>query len=142
MRIAAILLSLIMGGCAGDGKWRQSTPHPTREQILELAKLKEPHQEPLPVPLTLTSYPQIPPAYVQVRVTCLLPAGAEGSYRFGIEGVYGAAGDVNRRELSYVFNVGCDKIQAYCEYHEYRSPHGYMEPQIKRLEIEPVGECR
>jgi hypothetical protein len=141
MRIAAILLlSMLTGGCTSH-EWIPSRPHPTPDKIRELAKITD-WVEPPPEPLKLKTSPVLPVSYSALRVTCILPSKADGGYNFRIEGVYAAAGTTNTREITYVFRIGCDPVRVSCEYREYRSPYGYMKPQVRELLLDPSGECK
>lgn len=146
MRYAALLLALLLSGCVRaevkvDGSWKPPTPHPTDEQIMKLAETSKPVVI-SPTPLTIRSYPQVYTAGTTLRVTCTLPAHADGKYRFAIEGLMAQEGDVTKREISYMFRVACEPVNAYCIYVPYDPDKGYLEPQRVTLNLEPFGDCK
>lgn len=148
MRYAAtglLLLISLIGGCVRvvpqeSGKWRQDRPHPTREEILKAAA--GPKAAPPAIPLTIYTTPKLQLAYMDVKVTCLLPGGIAGKYRFAVDGVFAYEGDITKRELSHIFKTSCYDVRAYCTYSEYVSPRGYQEPKTVTIDIKPMGECR
>jgi hypothetical protein len=146
MRCAALLLALVLSGCVRaevkvDGSWKPPTPHPTHEQIMKLAETSKPVTH-TPTLLGIRAYPQVYTAGMTMRVTCTLPAHADGKYRFAIEGLMAQEGDVNKREISYIFRVACEPISAYCVYVPYDPIKGYVEPQRVTLDLEPSGDCK
>lgn len=148
MRVAATLLlagCLLMGSCVRahvkvDGKWSPDRVPPTAEQILKLSEI-EGWVEPPPLPMKLYTTPALPVAGAYIRVTCILPAHPEGTYRLEIGGLHTAEG-VAKREVSYLFKLGCDDVPVVCEYKEYRSPLGFMDPQTRTMLLEPAGDCK
>jgi hypothetical protein len=85
-------------------------------------------------------YPQIPMAYVDHRVMCILPADVgEGVYSFGIEGQFRSAGPIDKLMFDRVIHMPCEgeDFTVVCGYKE----HGKQWKQV-RLDVKPVGECR
>jgi hypothetical protein len=136
----AIFIGLLLFSVACSRPYVFDTPHPTKERIAELARIDKPVEVPL-TPLTLRITPAIALSYTQIRVTCLLPAGSMGRYRFGVEGVFSEERDISYRELSKVITVGCTPLQAYCTLAQ-RGPGEIPKLTTVRLEIDPKGECR
>lgn len=144
LQTVAFVLSLLLsiGGCTRDGKWTPDRPRLTDEQRWALVPIDD-FVPPPPVPLTLSTTPQVVQSYSTIRVTCMLPAGlGDARYNFGVDGIFSNAGPVMKRELSYVLKTGCHQLQAYCAYAEYKSPDGYQKPVSTRLDIKPIGDCR
>lgn len=136
------LLSVLLVGCSSDGKWKPELPHPTREEIMAMAKQGPPVEVPI-VPLQLYTTPRIVMSYITVRLTCTLPTNVnEGRYFMGIDGLFSQEAPIWRKEITYLFKSGCMPLIAYCGYSEYVSPTGFQKPKRIELKIEPAGDCR
>lgn len=132
------LLCIVTLSCANE-IFAPEPKHPSREEVLALAILDKPTPE-FKFPFSLYITPRTALAGITFRLTCLLPSGKSGRFRFGIEGYSVSEGDIDRREHSMLFTI-CDSQTAFCNL-MVKEPGKAIVTETRTLLIEPAGECR
>jgi len=113
--LVCILLALFVPAC-GQKPLKFGPPHPTPEQITELARLTRPPAAAVSSRFELTLTPRVILAGTAVWVTCYAPtdSGAR-AIRYGLEGIRMSEGPLERIEHKLlVERVPCGTWQATC----------------------------
>lgn len=119
-RILTIVLTFSLWGCASNPQSTVFVP-------------------PAPLPLTLTTFPQVIQSYSEFWLRCMLPEEAAGTAIWGItEHFHSEHKPLDKRMYERLIKAPCEPIVAYCGYR----PNGVSEAKMTTLTITPVGECR
>lgn len=95
---------------------------------------------PAPLPLRIQMFPQIAAAYVDHRISCILPADVgDGRFVFGITDMFHSEGPIDRIMYDRVIRMPCEDqpFKVYCGYKEQGK-----ELKTVTMDVKPIGECR